>query len=267
MPTFTAPAAAPHTYTDVGSGPPVLLLHGWSLDAGMWEYQVSALVEAGYRCVTPDRRGHGRSEVTGSGYDLDTLAGDVAALAEHLDLRDVTLVAHSMGTCEATRWLAAGTDRVARAVFVGAMTPYLVATVGQGFVESLVADLRADRPAWFHDSAPAYFATSGNGSWVSQALVDDGVRAILRTPLEVQIACLRAFAGTDLTDDLTRIDVPVLVVHGDTDASAPFEITGKPTAELLPRGRLSLHIGGPHGLYVTDRATFNAELLDVVAGA
>jgi non-heme chloroperoxidase len=265
VPTLNAPDGTRLAYSDVGSGAPVLLLHGWSLDSGMWEYQVAALVEAGYRCVTPDRRGHGRSEVAGSGYDIDTLADDVAALAEHLDLRGVTLVAHSMGTCEAVRWLARGTDRVARAVLAGAMTPYLVGTVGDGFVESLVTALRTDRPAWFHDSAADYFATSGTGSWVSQALVDDGVRTILRTPLQVQIASLRTFAGTDLTDDLTRVGVPVLVVHGDADASAPFEITGKPTAELLPRARLSLHLGGPHGLYVTAGAAVNAELLDFIA--
>ena len=265
MPAHTAPDGAHLAYTDVGTGPPVLLLHGWSLDASMWEYQVSALVEAGFRCVTPDRRGHGRSEVTGSGYDLDTLADDVAALAEHLDLREVTLVAHSMGTCEAVRWLARGTDRVVRAVLVGAMTPYLVGTVGPGFVDALIADLRADRPAWFRDGAPAYFATRGTGAWVSQALVDDGVRTILRTPLEVQIACLRTFAGTDLTDDLGRIDVPTLVVHGDADASAPFDFTGRPTAELLPKARLCLHPGGPHGLYVTAKDAVNAELLDFIA--
>ncbi|MDD7941731.1 alpha/beta hydrolase [Actinomycetospora lutea] len=265
MPTFTAPDGAHLAYTDVGTGPAVLLLHGWSLDASMWEYQVSALVEAGYRCVTPDRRGHGRSEVTGSGYDLDTLAGDVDALAAHLDLREVTLVAHSMGTCEAVRWLARGTDRVARAVLVGAMTPHLVGVVGPEFVASLVADLRADRPAWFADGAPAYFATRGTGAWVSQALVDDGVRTILRTPLEVQIACLRTFAGTDLTEDLTRVEVPTLVVHGDADASAPFEITGRPTAELLPKARLRLYPGGPHGLYVTAKEAVTADLLDFIA--
>lgn len=264
MPTFTAPDGTRLAYTDLGSGPPVLLLHGWSLDASAWEYQVSALVEAGYRCVTPDRRGHGRSEVAGSGYDLDTLVGDVAGLAEHLDLRDVTLVAHSMGTCEAARWLAGGTDRVARAVLVGAMTPYLVGVVGQGFVDALVAELRADRPAWFQGGAAAYFATAGSGSWVSQALVDDGIRTILRTPLAVQIACLRTFAGTDLTDDLTRITVPVLVVHGDADASAPLEITGRPTADLLPRARLTVHPGGPHGLYVTAKDALTAEILEFV---
>ena len=130
----------------------------------------------------------------------------------------------------------------------------------------MIADLVADRPRWFSDSAPAYFATSGTGSWVSQALVDDGVRQILATPLEVQVACLRAFATTDLTADLQAIDLPVLVVHGDADASAPIDITGRPTAQLLPHGRLRLVEGAPHGLYVTARSTLDDEIVAFARG-
>jgi pimeloyl-ACP methyl ester carboxylesterase len=200
-----------------------------------------------------------------TGYDLDTLAGDLADLIEHLDLSEVTLVAHSMGTCEATRYLARrDTGRVTRAVFVGSMTPHLAAAVGEEFVEGLVEQLRADRPKWFHDGAPGYFATGGTGSWVSQALVDDGIRRILTTPLEVQIACLRAFACTDLTTDLQRIGIPIQVVHGDADASAPIDITGRPTAQLLPRARFTLIEGAPHGLYVTAKDTLHAVIADQV---
>jgi non-heme chloroperoxidase len=199
MPHLETPGGTRLFHTDTGSGPPVLFVHAWSLSSAMWEYQVRAFVDAGFRCVAMDRRGHGRSDVPGSGYDLDTLAADLAALVEHLDLRDLTVVAHSMGTCEVTRYLAAhGTDRVARVAFLGAMTPHLAGAVGTAFVEGMVADLVADRPRWFHDSAPAYFATAGTGSWVSRALVDDGIRQILATPLEVQVATLRAFTGTDL---------------------------------------------------------------------
>lgn len=263
MPTFQATDGTRLFYTDVGAGPTVLLVHAWSLAGDMWEYQVSDLVAAGHRCVAMDRRGHGRSDVPATGYDLDTLAGDLADLIAHLDLSEVTLVAHSMGTCEATRYLARlDTGRVARAVFVGSMTPHLAGAVGEEFVEGLVAQLRMDRPKWFHDGAPGYFATGGTGSWVSQALVDDGIRRILTTPLEVQIACLRAFATTDLTTDLQRIDVPTLVVHGDADASAPIDITGRPTAQLLPRARFSLVEGAPHGLYVTAKDTLHAAITE-----
>ncbi|WP_214402245.1 alpha/beta fold hydrolase [Pseudonocardia lacus] len=262
MPFHTAADGTRLFHLDVGDGPPVLLVHGWSLSSAMWEYQVRALVTAGFRCVAMDRRGHGRSDVPGAGYDIDTLADDLTGLVEHLDLRGVTAVAHSMGTCEVTRWLArTGTDRVARAAFLGAMTPHLVGAVGAAFVDAIVDALVADRPRWFQEGAPGYFATAGTGSWVSQALIDDGIRTILTTPLEVQIACLRTFATTDLTADLQAIDVPVLVLHGDADASAPIDLTGRPTAKLLRNGRLRLVEGAPHGMYVTARSTIDAELL------
>ncbi|WP_448619502.1 alpha/beta fold hydrolase [Geodermatophilus sp. URMC 65] len=186
---------------------------------------------------------------------------------EDLDLRELTVVAHSMGTCEATRYLARhGTGRVDRAVFLRAMTPYLVGAVGEAFVEGVIADLVADRPRWFQDSAPAYVATSGTGSWVSQALADDGVRQILATPLEVQVACLRAFATADLTEDLQAIDLPVLFVHGDADASAPVDIIGRPTAELLPHGRFRLVEGAPHGSYVTAKSILDPEMVAFARG-
>lgn len=267
MPFHTATDGTPLFHLDVGDGPPVLLVHGWSLSSAMWEYQVRTLVGAGFRCVAMDRRGHGRSDVPGSGYDIDTLADDLAGLVEHLDLRAVTVVAHSMGTCEATRWLGRqDTDRVARAAFLGAMTPHLAGAVGEAFVDALAAELVADRPRWFHESAPGYFATGGTGSWVSRALVDDGIRAILTTPLEVQLACLRTFATTDLTADLGRIEVPVLVLHGDADASAPIDLTGRPTAKLLHDGRFRLVEGAPHGMYVTARSTVDEELLAFAGG-
>lgn len=267
MPYVETPGGTRLFHVDTGTGPPVLLVHAWSLSSAMWEYQVRALVEAGFRCIAMDRRGHGRSDVPGSGYDLDTLAADLATLVERLDLRDLTVVAHSMGTCEVTRYLAAhGSGRVARVAFLGAMTPHLAGAVGTAFVEAMVTDLVADRPRWFHDSAPAYFATAGTGSWVSPALVDDGIRQILATPLEVQIACLRAFTGTDLTADLAAIDLPVLVVHGDADASAPVDLTGRPTAKLLRRSRFHLVEGAPHGLYVTAKAALNDLLVAFAQG-
>lgn len=247
-------------YKDFGAGPPVVLVHAWSLSSAMWEYQLPVLLDAGHRCVAMDRRGHGRSDVPGTGYDLDTLADDLAELLNRLDLRGVTLVAHSMGTCEITRYLARhGSGRIARAVYLGAMTPYLAGVVGPAFVGAVVAALHADRPGWFRDGASGYFATPRSG--VSDALVDDGVATILATPLEVQTACFRAMAGTDLTADLAAVDVPALVVHGDADASAPVDITGRPTAALLPDARLEVYPGAPHGFYVTERERLAKDLL------
>jgi non-heme chloroperoxidase len=254
-------------YKDWGSGPTVVFCHAWSLSSAMWEYQFAALRNAGMRCVAFDRRGHGRSDVPNAGYDLDTLAGDIATVVEHLDLREITLVAHSMGTLEITRYMAAhGTDRVARAVYVGTMAPGLVhgqdAPTGlEKVMDATLADLQTDRPKWFHDSAPAYFATDGTGAWVSQALVDDAIRTILEPPLEVQVECLRTVFDADLRADLRGIGVPALVVHGDRDVSAPIDLTGRPTAALLPGSRFEVYRGAPHGLYVTEQDRLTRDLL------
>lgn len=264
MPFFETADATRLFFKDFGTGPPVVLVHAWSLSSAMWEYQLPVLLDAGHRCVAMDRRGHGRSDVPGTGYDLDTLADDLAALLERLDLREVALVAHSMGTCEITRYLARhGCERVARAVYLGAMTPHLAGVVGPEIIDATVGQLHADRPGWFRDGAPGYFAIPRPG--VSDALVDDGVAAILATPLEVQSACFRAMTTTDLTADLAAVRVPALVVHGDADASAPLDVTGRPTAALLPDSRLEVYAGAPHGLYVTDRARLAEDLLKFLA--
>lgn len=252
MPSLNAADGTRLFYKDFGEGRPVVALHSWSLSSAMWEYQLPMLVDSGHRFVALDRRGHGRSDVPGDGYDLDTLADDIATLVDELDLHDITFLAHSMGTCELVRYLTRhGDGRTARVALVGAMTPFFAGAVGSEFVEAVIADLHTDRPAWFRNGADAYFARPASG--ISQAIADDGVTTILATPLEVQAACMRAFALTDLTDELRSIRVPALVIHGDADASAPLEITGKPTGELIPGARLEIYPGAPHGLYVTDR--------------
>jgi non-heme chloroperoxidase len=260
MPTMAAADGTQLFYRDEGTGPAVLLVHAWSLNSGMWEYQVSALLEAGYRCVMLDRRGHGRSDVAGTGYDLDTLAADLARLLEQLDLHDVSVVAHSMGVCEAVRLATGkGLGRISRAVFVAGMTPYVEGMAGPELLTSIVSELRRDRPAWFHSGADGYFARPGSG--VSDALVSDTLVQILQPPLQVQTACLTSAVSTDLTAALQTLSIPVLVVHGDADASAPLALTGEPTAKLLPNAELRVYAGAPHGLYVTERERLNADVL------
>jgi non-heme chloroperoxidase len=268
MPTFETTDGTTIHYKDLGSGPAVLLVHAWSLSADMWEYQIDAVTRAGFRVVAPDRRGHGRSEASRGDYDLTTLADDLHQLVERLDLRDLRVVAHSMGTCETVRMLARhGTGRIARVALLGAMTPYFVGAVGIETVEAVIDDLRRDRPGWFRAGAPAYFAQQGSGAWVSQELVDDGVRTILATPLEVQIACVRSYALADLTGDLAALDVPVLMFHGTADVSAPLEITARPTAKLVPHAELVELPDAGHGIYVTDRDAVHARLLPFLAGS
>jgi non-heme chloroperoxidase len=263
---FTNPDGIRFYYQDHGpaDGPAVLFVHSWSFDSTMWEYQVPALVEAGYRCVAMDRRGHGRSDEPGVGYDLDTLADDLARMVEHLGLTDLAVVAHSMGCCETVRALHRhGTAEVRRAVLVSTVSPHVEGVVGAEAYAAALAEVRADRPAWFATRRNGYFALPHSG--VSDALVADAMGVALRVPMEVLIACQRAGTATDVTADLAALDVPTLFIHGDADESAPLPITGKPSAELVPAAELVVYPGGPHGLYVSHRERFTADLLRFLA--
>lgn len=251
-----------------GDGSTLLFVHGWSLHSQMWEHQVAALAGRGMRCVIYDRRGHGRSDRPDSGYDADTLAGDLAAVLQQLDLREVTLVGHSMGGGEIARYLARhGAARVARAVLVSAATPFLRCTPDHPVgltdeeIDALSRALSRDRHGWFASGADGYFARGGSGCWVSPALVDATLRMCVSTPLPVQLACLRTYTGTDYRDDLAGLRAPVLIVHGDADASAPLELTGRASAALVPGARLDVYAGAPHGLYVTEQDRLSADLL------
>jgi non-heme chloroperoxidase len=271
MPFFTGSDGTQLAYEDHGTGRPLVLLAGWTLASDMWEYQVPFLLEAGYRCVLLDRRGHGRSDRPSGGYEMDTLADDVAALVEHLDLRDVTLIGHSMGAAESVRYLARhGEDRVAAVAVVAGGLPYLERTednpegVPLEASEATVAQLRRDRPKWFADRAQGYFATHLFND-VSPALVEDGVRQCLRASPFATVQLWRALFGADNRAGLRAITVPTLVVHGSADQSAPVEMTGRRTAALVPGAVYREYPTAGHGLYVTHRDQLNADLLELLA--
>lgn len=248
-------------YKDLGTGPTVLLVHAWSLHSGMWEYQVGALRDAGYRCVAIDRRGHGRSDVPSGGFDLDSLADDLAALIDHLVITDLAaVVAHSLGVAETVRLLSRHPDVVVgRLVFSGTITPGMGAAAGGAAAEATIASLRVDRPQWFRDGADAYFALPE--SRISEAVVDDTFVNILQSPLEVQEACVRTMFTLDAAADLRRLSQPVLLLHGDRDASAPLEMTAQPTAASLANGELKMYRGAGHGLYLTHKDRYNGDVL------
>ncbi len=257
-------------YQDWGTGQPVVFIHGWTLHAGMWEYQLSYLTGQGLRCVAYDRRGHGRSDQPGRGYDYDTLADDLAALLERLDLRAVTLVAHSMGGGEIARYLTRhGAGRIARAVFLAAVAPFPLKTVDnsegldKSYFDATVAALCTDRPGWFAAGAPAYFGAEQPTAQVSDALMQDAVRMCRATPLPVAIACLRTLTETDLRPDLRTLTVPTVVIHGDADRSAPIDMCGRRIAQLVPGCALTVYKGAPHGLYVRIWHTFDGAGSDV----
>jgi len=214
-------------YTDWGAGRPVVLLHGWALDARMWEGQQTFLAAQGLRCVSYDRRGHGRSDVPGDGYDYDTLADDLAAVLSGLDLHEVLLVAHSMAAGEAVRYLSRhGDDRVSGLVVVGGTTPCLVATdddpsgVARELLGASTELLRTDRAGWFRAGTPAYFGRPDAEPLTPW--MQDGLDMCLQTPLPVLLACGQTMVDADLRSDVRGVRVPTLVVHGDTDASAPL---------------------------------------------
>ena len=253
--------------TDWGSGPPVVFTHAWGLRSDQWAYQVPALAGAGLRCVLYDRRGHGRSDRPATGYDIDSLADDLAAVIDHFDLHEATLVAHSLGSKEAIRYLTRhGDARIARLVLIAPVTLLLRRTVDNpdgldpALIDANYAAVAANVPKWCADfeAAGPYFGTSPGAS---PGLVDWTIRMIVDTPLPVLLATLKVNADVDMRAELSKIQVPALIMHGDQDASAPIALTGRKTAELIGGATLTVYPGAGHGLYASDHDALNADLV------
>lgn len=250
---------------DWGEGPTVLFVNAWACPMRMWDAQIAELTRAGLRCVNFDRRGHGRSQDPGRGYDMTTLASDIAAVIDQLDLSDVTLVGHSMGGAEAIRYLARyDRSRVARAVLLAPAAPYLTQTPDNPYGAPAAAheQLRAawvkDFPKWLADNARPFYTPE-----TSPETVAAGVQMIQECPLPVALACNRSLTATDLRADCAKVKVPTVVVHGDADQSAPLEATGRRVAALVPGARLIVLKGAPHGLFTTHAQAVNRAILEV----
>jgi non-heme chloroperoxidase len=281
MPTITVPSATgPEVelhYEDAGSGAPVVLIHGWPLSGRSWEGQVPALVEAGHRVITYDRRGFGQSSQPWDGYDYDTFAADLEAVLDALDLHDVTLIGFSMGGGELARYVSTyGQGRIAKLVFASAVPPYLYKSDDNpdGGVDD-------DLAAWFHDGIvgdrPAFleefvrmFFTAGkpsllNGPKVSDAQIAYNVAIAEMASPKGTLDCTVAFATTDFRDDLTKITVPTLVIHGDSDNTVPFEVSGARTHAAIAGSELVVIEGGPHGVTVSHKDEWNRHVLAFLA--
>ena len=256
-------------YRDWGTGQPVVFLAGWTLSSDMWAYQMAPLVEAGCRCIAYDRRSHGRSSDPGRGYDFDTLADDLAAVLEALDLQNVTLVGHSFASGEMVRILTRhGRRRIARLVFVApAATPFPRKTadnpsgIDGALFEQVRAAIARSLPDWAEANAVPYF-TPGT----SRAIFDWTLRMMSQTSHYAALEMNRHGTSTDFRRELAEVKVPSLVLHGDRDASAPLEMTGRPTAALIPGARLKVYEGAPHGLYFTHAAEVNRDILAFAQG-
>ncbi len=259
-------------YEDHGSGKPVVLIHGWPLSGRSWENQVGALVEAGHRVITYDRRGFGWSSQPWEGYDYDTFAADLDALLVHLDLRDVTLVGFSMGGGEVVRYINTyGTDRIAKAVLASAVPPFLYKSDDNpdgGLDDATIAGfqdgVKSDRIAFLDEFTTGFF-TAGGEIKVSEAQrVYARDIAAFASP-KGTIDCIAAFGHTDFRADVAKVTVPTLVIHGDSDAIVPFEVSGKRSAELISGAKLVVIEGGPHGINASHPDQFNRALLDFLA--
>jgi len=249
-------------YVDRGSGKPIVLVHGWSLGAAIWSLQTDWLAAQGMRVVAYDKRGHAGSDKPADGYDMDSLASDLASVLDQLDLRDVTLVGHSMGAGEVARYLAQhGSARVARAVLVAPTTPFAMKTADNPegadrvVYDKLLAALRADPAAYLRAGAPGFF-----GRHAEPALVEWGMQIALQASPEALAKCLLAFATTDFRADMKAFTMPTLVAYGTADAPSIVN-SAQRTAAAIAGSRVDVYEGAPHGLFLTDRERFNDSLL------
>jgi non-heme chloroperoxidase len=258
-------------YEDHGAGPPMVLIHGYPLSGRAWDKQVPVLLEAGHRVITYDRRGFGKSSQPTSGYDYDTFAADLATLMDTLDLQDATLVGHSMGTGEVTRYLSTyGSARVARGVLVSPIPPFLLQTgdnpegLPSGLFEGFVETAKADVPAWMKGFLDNFFNIDVyGGNRVSDQAFQANWNIAAAASATAAVACIATWE-TDFRDDLPKIDVPMLVVHGDADRILPFANTGKRLPGLIKDMKLVVVEDGPHAISWTHADQVNDALLQFI---
>ncbi|MEN3793478.1 alpha/beta hydrolase [Fulvimarina sp. MAC3] len=249
-------------FNDWGTGRPIVLVHGWPLNADMWAYTANELVERGFRVIAYDRRGFGRSEQPTSGYDYDKLSDDLAAIMDYLQVEDAVLVGFSMGGGEVARYMSRHQPegrRVGKAALVSAVTPYMAKDdsnpdgLPTDTFDSFIAELNKDRPGFLSGFGKQFYGVDDGSDAVSPAYLNWTQQLAMMGSLRATIACVNAFGKTDFREDLKAFDVPTLVIHGTGDSIVPFEISGKKTAEMLSDAELKAYDGEPHGLHYTSQ--------------
>jgi non-heme chloroperoxidase len=255
-------------YKDWGEGPVVTFSHGWPLNADAWDGQMLFLAQHGYRVVAHDRRGHGRTSQTSSGNDMDGYADDLAAVIEALDLRDATLVGHSTGGGEVTRYIGRhGTARVAKAVLLAAVPPLMLKTPDNpdglplDVLDGLRTGLLNDRSQFYRDLALQFYGANRPGARVSKGILDQFWLWSMQAGLKNAYESIRAFSETDFTEDLGRFDVPTLVMHGEDDQIVPVHDSARKSARLIKGAQEIYYPGAPHGVTATHQDQVNADLL------
>jgi non-heme chloroperoxidase len=270
-PTITTTDGTVIYYKDWGSGQPIVFSHGWPLSADAWDDQLLFFGSNGYRAIAHDRRGHGRSSQPWEGNDLDTYADDLAAVIEELDLRDIILVGHSTGGGEVTRYVGRhGTSRVSKMALISAIPPLMLKTPANpgGLPIEVFDEIRAgvagDRSQFYEDLSAAFYGANREGSNVSRGVRDAFWLMSMQAGVKGSYDCVKAFSETDMNEDLKRIDVPTLVLHGDDDQIVPFADAALLSSKIIPGAQLKIYPGAPHGLTTTHKDQFNADLLGFI---
>jgi non-heme chloroperoxidase len=268
MPTITTRDGTEIFYKDWGTGLPVVFSHGWPLDADAWDTQLMFVASHGYRAIAHDRRGHGRSSQPWNGNDMDTYADDLAELLDALDVTSATLVGHSTGGGEVTRYVGRhGTARVAKVVLVGAIPPLMLKTdANPGGLpiepfDAIRAGVAGDRSQFYQDLSAPFYGANRPGSTVSKGVRDAFWLMSMQAGLKGAYDCIKAFSETDFTEDLKRFDVPTLIIHGEDDQIVPIAASARQSVKLVPDATLKVYPGAPHGLTMTLADQFNADLL------
>jgi non-heme chloroperoxidase len=258
-------------YKDWGAGRPVVFSHGWPLNADAWDDQMFFLASKGFRCIAHDRRGHGRSSQPWDGNNLDTYADDLSVMLEALNVKDATLIGHSTGGGEVTRYIGRhGTSRVAKIVLLSAIPPLMVKTPANPgglpieVFDGIRAGVSADRSQFYRDLSAAFYGANRPRSNVSQGVRDAFWLWSMQVGLKGAYDCIKAFSETDLTEDLKKIDVPALVLHGDDDQIVPIQASALLSSKLIERATLKVYPGAPHGLTATHQEQLNRDLITFI---
>ena len=268
MPIITTSDRTELYVKDWGQGRPIVLIHGWPLNADSWEHQAVGLAEAGFRVVSYDRRGFGRSGQPFAGFDYDTMADDLASVIDALDLRDAAIAGFSMGGGEVARYISRhGTAKVRQAALISSIAPFMLKTgdnpkgVDASVFDGMKAGIRKDRPQFFGDFFKDFYGQGKSGGGVSDGVLHWAWSMAMTASPKATLDCVDAFGKTDLRPDMAGFDIPTLVVHGAADATVPIEVSGRKAAEMISGAEFKEYEGAPHGLTATHADKLTADLL------